>query len=115
MTPPITISCRLGDLINESQPPFAPARGRCDDRTGVRLVHSLRPLKRLASGRPLDGVVTRDALDAADLPLIAPIDRMRLPVGEPGWESMQACMGISSLTTISSRQTPGVQTEKAAE
>jgi hypothetical protein len=30
---------------------------------------------------------------------------MRLPVGEPGWESMQACMGISSLTTISSRQT----------
>ena len=22
MTPPITISCRLGDLINESQPPL---------------------------------------------------------------------------------------------
>src|ERR1700686_100459 len=41
-------------------------------------------LKRLASRRPLDGVVTRDALDAADLPLIAPIDRMRLPVGERG-------------------------------
>jgi len=38
----------------------------------------------LASDRPLDHVVAGDALDAADRPLLAGIDRMRLPVGDRG-------------------------------
>src|SRR5271165_879637 len=39
---------------------------------------------RTASDSPLDDVVTGDALDAPDRPLLARIDRMRLPVGERG-------------------------------
>jgi hypothetical protein len=39
---------------------------------------------RQVSGRSLDDVVTGNALDAADRPLLAGIDRTALPVGERG-------------------------------
>ena len=56
-------------------------------------------------GRPLEDVVPWHALDAGNVHWSPLKTERRFQSAIAGCDSMQACMGISSLTTISSRQT----------